>query len=142
MCYWIFGAALLNFYFNLHYHLFFRKKSYFIQYSDFSEYDIRMPCMFVGWKRSHQLSTYATSKGMEGVIRTAPYRWRRPHASHARLVVSCFIWKNATSRNNYFCPTRSFSVVIIIYLKLFLQNKVSQNAFNFNQIESYVYSIF
>ena len=70
------------------------------------------------------------------------------------LKVSCFICRNSTLlsfkkgvlvRNGYFSPMRSISVVMkkaFFYIKLFFLTKVSQNAFNFNQIESHVYSIF
>ena len=70
------------------------------------------------------------------------------------LMVSCFICriltlspfkKGAFVKNCYFSPMRLISIVTeyaSFYFKLFFRTKVSQNAFNLNQIESYVYSIF
>ena len=55
------NAALLNVYFTLQYHLFFRKETYFFECYYFSEYDIRMSLYtFFGWKRDYQFSKYAT----------------------------------------------------------------------------------
>ena len=46
-------------------------------------------------------------------------------------------------RNGYFTPMRSIlDEIRFFYFKLFFRTKVNQNAFHFNQIESYVYSIF
>ena len=65
---------------------------------------------------------------------------------HFCLIVSFFICINLTLplfkkdkfvRNGYFSPTRSVSVERLFYLRLFLPTKVSQKAFNFNQIESF-----
>ena len=58
-----------------------------------------------------------------------------------------FIQKGAFFRNGYVSPMRSISISISITqaffnFKFFFRIKVSQNAFNFNQIKSYVYSIF
>ena len=53
--------------------------------------------------------------------------------------------KGVFFRNGYFYPMTSISIVMkqaFFIFKLFFRTKVSQNAFNFNQIESYVYSIF
>ena len=53
--------------------------------------------------------------------------------------------KGVFFRNGYFYPMRSISIVMkqaFFIFKLFFRTKVSQNAFNFNQIESYVCSIF
>ena len=55
--------------------------------------------------------------------------------------------KGAFFRNGYVSPMRSISISISITqaffnFKLFFRIKVSENAFNFNQIKSYVYSIF
>ena len=64
------------------------------------------------------------------------------------LMVSCFICRNLTLpslkkgvfvRNGCFSPMRSISVVMkwaLFYFKLFFRAKVSQNNFNFNQIEA------
>ena len=63
------NAALLNVYFILHCHLFFRKEIYFFECLYFSEYDIRMSLYIFwlsGWGREHQLSTYAAGVGMAG----------------------------------------------------------------------------
>ena len=42
MYYFLFNAALLNVYFILHYHLFFRKEIYSFERLYFSEYDIQV----------------------------------------------------------------------------------------------------
>ena len=61
------------------------------------------------------------------------------------LMVSCFICRNLTLpsfkkdvfvRNGYFSPMRSISVFVKFYFKFFFPIRVSQNVFNFNQIES------
>ena len=62
-----------------------------------------------------------------------------------RILTSCSFKKGAFVRNGYFSPMRSISIVMeqaFFYFKLFFRTKVSQNAFNFNQLESYVYSTF
>ena len=69
------------------------------------------------------------------------------------IMVFCFICsiltlssfkKGAFIRNGNFPPTKSISIVMkqaFFYFKLFFQTKVSESAFNFNQIESCVYYI-
>ena len=49
----------------------------------------------------------------------------------------CQKWLFFSNEINFCCNEISF-----FYFKLFFRTKVSQNAFNFNQIESQVYSIF
>ena len=70
------------------------------------------------------------------------------YASCFCVMVSCFICRYLTLplfkkgvfvRNGYFSSMRSISVVMksaFFNFKLIFQTKVSQNAFNFNQIES------
>ena len=53
-------AALLNFYFILHCHLFFCKEIYFFECLYFSKYDVECRYIIFGWEYGHQLSTYAT----------------------------------------------------------------------------------
>ena len=53
-------AALLNFYFILHYRLFFCKEIYFFECLYFSKYDVECRYIIFGWEYGHQLSTYAT----------------------------------------------------------------------------------
>ena len=67
------------------------------------------------------------------------------------LMVSTFICRNLTLssfrkgvfvRNGYFFSSEinfCCNEIIFFYFKLVFRTKVSQNAFNFNQIESYVY---
>ena len=93
--------------------------------------------------------------------RTAAYR-RRCHASFVRthlhylfsafwqyfcLMVSRFIYKNKiqkTVRMIIFLQRNQFlsSWNKLFLLKIIFTNKVSQNTFSFNQMESWVYSIF
>ena len=120
-----------------------------------------------GCKIGHRLSMYVT-RGMEGVhpkylqVRTGGEGYHsscvRTHLHYlfscSWLMVFCFICRNLTLpsfkkgvfvRNGYFSSMRSISVVMksaLFYFKLFFQTKVSQSAFNFNQIEPCVYSIF
>ena len=71
---------------------------------------------------------------------------------HFCLIVYCFICRNVTLplfRKRCVCHKRSFlskkinfCCEFFFYIKLFLRTKVSQNAFNFNQIESFLYSQF
>ena len=84
-----------------------------------------------------------------------PHMYVRTYISFYVLsYVVCFIYriltlssfkKDAFVRNGYFSPRRSISIAMkqaFFYFKLLFRTKVSQNAFNSNQIESYVYSIF
>ena len=102
-------------------------------------------------------------------MRKAAYRGRECHAScvrthlhylfscfwqHFCLIVSFFICRNLTlslikkkcvhQKQLFFSNNVSFCCheIRFFYIKLFLRSKVSQNAFNFNQIESWIYSIF
>ena len=153
-------AVLLNIYFSLHYHSWFHKEIYFFEYLYFSEYDIQMSLYSIGWERGHQLGTYATG-GRMGVHRkcielSSEGGGATPHV-YVRtctlfmfwqffcLIVSYFICRNLTLPlfkkdlffwNDCFSPKRSISVVSFFNLKLFLQTKVSENAFKINQIES------
>ena len=121
--------------------------------------------LFVFWLRiGHPLSMYVT-RGMEGVIQNA-YRcvqgeksielhvYILTYISFQDTIMSCFICRNLTLplskksvsvRNGYFPPIRSISVVMklaFFYFNLLFRTKVVQNGFNFNQIESWVYSKF
>ena len=129
-------------------------------------YDIRM-FLFVFWLRKRPFIKCIRNQGNGGgscKMCTCTCRGEGYYASCVRmhlhyliscfcLMVSCFVCRNLTLASfkkgvcqkwllfsneiNFYCNEISF-----FYFKLFFRNKVSQNAFNLNQIESYVYSIF
>ena len=138
---------------------------FFFESLYFSEYNIRMIIFFFAWEIGHPLNMYATGE-MEGShqkcvqLRTGGEEY---HAlfTHTHLhylfscfclIVSCFICKNWTLisfkkgvfvRDNIFANEISFCCheISFFYLKLVFRTKVSKKGFNFNQIESWVYSL-
>ena len=103
--------------------------------------------LFVGW----EISCVQWERGVSRLICT--YALTCTYLFHFLmmswrtlcLMVSCFICRNLTLpsfkkdvsvRNGYFSPMRSISVFVKFYFKFFFPIRVSQNTFNFNQIES------
>ena len=126
-------TTLLNFYFILHYHLFFSQR-FFLECLYFSEHNIRLFLFVLGWEVGHPLSTYATWEMkwvMQNLCRFLQGR-EGYHASSVRtrlyylfscfcFMASCFICRSLTLpsfkkdvfvKNGYFSPMRSISGVI------------------------------
>ena len=114
---------------------------------------IRFECLYMFFlERDHQVSTCAIDGGMGVCERVYLHDLTSCFWQHFCLIVYCFICRNVTLplfRKRCVCHKRSFlskkinfCCEFFFYLKLFLQTKVSQNAFNFNQIESFLYSQF
>ena len=126
----------------------------------------RESTVFVFWLRNRPPWSMYLTRGMEGVIQNV-YRCVQGDkgiTSHVYvrtytisfhifcLMVSCFIYRNLTlpsfkkgqkwlffSNEINFCCNE---IIFFFYFKLFFRTKISQNAFNFNQIESHAYSVF
>ena len=97
-------------------------------------------CIFFGWEREHQLSTYSTVEQTVGCHASCV----RVHVHHLFLyfwqcfclIVSSFFSGNLTVfkkgvfvRNDYFSKARSISIVSFSFLKLFLQTKSQPKRF-------------
>ena len=140
---------------------FFIKIFFVIKCLYFSEYDIRM-FLLVFWLRNRRsikyVSNWGSGLGISKMFRDA-YRRRGvlPFMCTYALILSffmfclmapCFICRSLTLRsfkkdefvrNGYFSQMRSISVVmnkLFFKFRLFFLTKVSQNGFNFDQIES------
>ena len=146
--------------------IYFFVKNFFFECLYFSEYDIRM-FLFVFWLRNRPSIKYVRNQGNgEGSSKmfTDAYRGRgvsRFMCTYALTSLFMFLsygvlfylqkfnltfiqkgcvcqkWLFFSNEINFCCHELSF-----FYFKLFFRTKVSQNAFNFNQIESQVYSKF
>ena len=154
-------VALLNVYFILQCHLFFPKIIFLNVYTSVNTV-FECLYMIFGWERGHQLSTYATDGGIEessknGYSCVQGEELLRLMCTYALalslfmflaafscLILYCFICRNLTSplfkkcvREKQLFSSNKINFcrheISFFYFKLFLQTKVSQNAFNFNQ---------
>ena len=147
--------------------IYFFVKNFFFECLYFSEYDIRM-FLFVFWLRNRPSIKYVRNQGNgEGSSKmfTDAYRGRgvsRFMCTYA-LTLSLFMflsygvlfylqkfnltfiqkgcvcqkWLFFSNEINFYC-----NEISLFYFQLFFRTKVSQNGFNFNQIESQVHSKF